>query len=378
MYRDELLYQKRGFPLYVPEPRRNLSEEYRKRGVRIGDVGRVTPEGAFDFLFNIYCPSGHPINSNGVPDNFSPLPSYIPADMFYLDYSAGDYVSSPSVQEPDPESDSPSVEFPGAEFLFSCKGPGGAVLALPHGSHLEKLENLESMRRYATKNAESWYKYINAPEGRGRRLVNGLLYLITGCEKSKSWGMASFQNVPAEKEFQLSFKPTAALNAGYQYRWRRGTPARTKWFSPTQGEDNLTNQSLFLHGFSISLGESIWARLFGDVSVRQIEDSQLEKSQSDFVPFGSAPGLLSSSFFGFNGQGGSSNTGRGSDDVVVSEFSPTPGVFHPSQVTNAYLLRQAPEATVAITHDDDWCRIFQEQVRYFSPLSLGQSTTNPI
>jgi hypothetical protein len=103
-------------------------------------------------------------------------------------------------------------EFPGGEFIFKCSGPDGALLALPHGSHLEKLENLESMRRYAAKNAENWYKYINAPEGRGRGLTNGFLYLITGCEKSQSWGMASFQNVAAEREFQLSFKPVRMPN----------------------------------------------------------------------------------------------------------------------------------------------------------------------
>jgi hypothetical protein len=72
------------------------------------------------------------------------------------------------------------------------------------------------MRRYAAKNAESWYKHVNAPEGRGRRLVNGFLYLITGCEKSQSWGMATFQNVAAEKEFQLLFKPQTDAAAGWK------------------------------------------------------------------------------------------------------------------------------------------------------------------
>ncbi|KAJ7822065.1 hypothetical protein B0H14DRAFT_2370947, partial [Mycena olivaceomarginata] len=72
---------------------------------------------------------------------------------------------------------------------FNCEGPDGAVLTLPHGADLEKLENLESMRRYAAKHAESWYKYVN--ETRGRRLVNGSLYLVTGWEKGSIVGMAS-------------------------------------------------------------------------------------------------------------------------------------------------------------------------------------------
>ncbi|KAJ7705400.1 hypothetical protein B0H17DRAFT_832760, partial [Mycena rosella] len=193
IYCGRLLYQKRGFPLYVPDPQRNLPEEYRASGVRTGDVGRVTPEGGFDPLFNIYYSSEDPINSRGVPEGFTPLPWYLDEDLTLLDHEPGGYVSTPSIQESDLDSS--------ARYIF----PLTALLALPHGSHLERLENLESMRRYAAKNAENWYKYINAPEGRGRGLANGSLYLITGWEKSQSWGMATFQNVTAEREFQLSF-----------------------------------------------------------------------------------------------------------------------------------------------------------------------------
>ncbi|KAJ7798016.1 hypothetical protein B0H13DRAFT_1516052, partial [Mycena leptocephala] len=62
IYSNQLLRQKRGFPLYVPGPRQTLPEEYRKSGVAIGDVGRITPEGSFDFFFNIYLAADHPIN----------------------------------------------------------------------------------------------------------------------------------------------------------------------------------------------------------------------------------------------------------------------------------------------------------------------------
>ncbi|KAJ7491875.1 hypothetical protein FB451DRAFT_1021694, partial [Mycena latifolia] len=348
IYCQRLLDRKRGFPLYVPDPQRNLPEEYRTTGVRIGHVGRVTPEGAFDPFFNIYYPADHPINSRGVPDNFIPLPMYLEDDIFPLDYEPGDYVSTPSVQE---------------EFLFNCKGPDGALLALPHGSRLQKLENLESMRRYAAENAESWYKYVNAPEGLGRRLANGFLYLITGWEKSESWGVATFQSLAAEREFPLSFQPHPDADGGFDYRWRRGTAARTKRGvgSPHDGQ-NLMNQTLFIHGFSISLGEGIWGKLFPYVSISQIVDSQIQKSHSNFVPFssqGSSSFLFSILGLGAHHRGRTKADHHG-DEVQISGFSPTPSVFHPSKIINDYLLREAPQATVAITHDDDWCRIFQE------------------
>ncbi|KAJ7285284.1 hypothetical protein C8J57DRAFT_1120454, partial [Mycena rebaudengoi] len=177
-YCSQLLRQGRGFPLYVPGP--PGPEEYRRHGVSIGDVGTVTPEG-FDFFFNIYLPSDHPINAH-VPENFSPLPRYAPEDIAHLDFDPGNYVSTPSVQE--------LQQFPGGDFRFGCLGPKGAVLTLPHGSSLNKLRNLNGVRSYVACHADSWYKFVNGP--RGRDLENGSLYLITGYEKCPSWGMANF------------------------------------------------------------------------------------------------------------------------------------------------------------------------------------------
>ncbi|KAJ6525524.1 hypothetical protein DFH09DRAFT_1046350 [Mycena vulgaris] len=103
LYCDQLLPRKRGFPLYVPGPQRNLPAEYQRKGVSIGDVGRVTPEGVFDFFFNIYLPSDHPINANDVPEDFSPLTPYTRKDVVRLDFDPGNYVSSSSIHAWDPD-----------------------------------------------------------------------------------------------------------------------------------------------------------------------------------------------------------------------------------------------------------------------------------
>ena len=103
IYCNQLLRQKRGFPLYVPESRQTLPEEYRRTGVAIGDVGRITPAGSFDFFFNIYLPADHPINNNDVPENFCPLPLYESRDLYDQSYLAGNHISTSSVQRLDPE-----------------------------------------------------------------------------------------------------------------------------------------------------------------------------------------------------------------------------------------------------------------------------------
>ncbi|KAJ7809811.1 hypothetical protein B0H13DRAFT_1539526, partial [Mycena leptocephala] len=179
IYCNQMLRRKRGFPLYVPGPQINLPTEYQKTGIQIGDVGRVTPEGIFDFFFNIYLPADHPVNDNNVPEDFYPLPRhYSSKDVFELYYDPGVVFRPPALRCGD--------------FLFNCECPQGAVLALPDGAYLKKLENLELIRAYVAANAEKWYKYIN---GRGgRELANGSLYLVTGHEKTSSWGMSSFHS----------------------------------------------------------------------------------------------------------------------------------------------------------------------------------------
>jgi hypothetical protein len=100
LYCSQLLRQRRGFPLYVPGPQRNLPDEYqRSGGVSIGDVGRITPDGIFDFFFNIYLAAEHPINANDVPADFSPLSAFARKDVLHVNFAPGNYVASPSIQK---------------------------------------------------------------------------------------------------------------------------------------------------------------------------------------------------------------------------------------------------------------------------------------
>ncbi|KAJ7757762.1 hypothetical protein DFH07DRAFT_458930 [Mycena maculata] len=354
IYYRQLLRQKRGVPLHHPGPQQNLPEKYQRHGVAIGDVGRISPDGIFDFFFNIYLPADHPINENDVPEDFAPLQHYIRKDIFHLDFEAGTYVSSPSAQMLNLEA--PSDEFPGGEFMFICDAPHGALLALPHGAHLEKLENLENMRQYVAKNAESWYRYINDVRGRG--LVNGVLYLVTGWEKSPSWGMASFHSV--REEFQLMFKPTMGADSAYNYRWKgipgRKNPAHMKSFKHSETDTPL-NQTTFVHGFSISLGGGIWARLFGDVGICQNVDFPFDSSGDPAFrshSVGSSLFSWSLNFFSGGGATGSQQRAAREGDVFISDSSLTSKSFHPSGLINHFLLHKAPHATVVMSHDDDW------------------------
>ncbi|KAF9075460.1 hypothetical protein BDP27DRAFT_1179479, partial [Rhodocollybia butyracea] len=53
---------KERYPLWKPKPDEYLPEEYKRIGVRIGDVGILNDSGGFDYLFNGCLPADHPVN----------------------------------------------------------------------------------------------------------------------------------------------------------------------------------------------------------------------------------------------------------------------------------------------------------------------------
>ncbi|KAF7307777.1 hypothetical protein MKEN_01137800 [Mycena kentingensis (nom. inval.)] len=361
-YSAQLLRQGRGFPLYEPSPQQNLPAGYRDNGVSIGDVGRVTPDGIFDFLFNIYRAANDPIHVRGVPENFQPLERAAdeavvygggdPFELFVLDNPPGDYVSTASVEEHAALSE---ATFPGANFVFRCRGATGAVLALPHGSQTQRHLNMDVLRAYAAKHAYSWYKFANGPRGRGLR--NGSLCLVYGAEKAPSWGMATFRRLPTNETFPLPFHPIAnSEERGFEYRWARGTPARTK----TKISLRSLNQTPFIHGLTMSLGESLRASFFGKVELSELVDSaaaELEgRGGSKTIPYSGGGSLFSLSFGFFYSASGRQHAGA----TRVEDTNALPEIINPSEIINNYILQQYPSTLVAITDDDVWKDIMRE------------------
>ena len=72
-----------GYPLYHPGPDQSRSLANRRAGIRIGDVGVMTRDGSFDFLFNIFAEHSD-VNGRGLPENFEVIGSTI--DISITDY----------------------------------------------------------------------------------------------------------------------------------------------------------------------------------------------------------------------------------------------------------------------------------------------------
>lgn len=75
-----------------------LPLSYQRQGISIGDVGIITEYGGFDFLFNIFSPSGHPNNPEELPEDFVPLDPLRLSDVrAYCDFGHNSYLASSSV-----------------------------------------------------------------------------------------------------------------------------------------------------------------------------------------------------------------------------------------------------------------------------------------
>ncbi|KAK7042651.1 hypothetical protein R3P38DRAFT_3449061 [Favolaschia claudopus] len=301
---------------------------------------------------------------------------YDPIDISHFNYETGSHVSTASVQRGDLNIvDLDEDEEPGIDFVFHCGVSKGAVLALPHGAHVEKLQNVENIRAYAMKYGASWYEYVNGPQ-LGRGIENGELFVVTGCEKVRSWGIASYY--PSRQDFRLYYqRGTGAASNSFRWSGALGqkNPSQTKRYNPPPGDTQPLNHTTFVHGLSISIGKGIWNKLFGTVSVESSSFAHYLNHKGSF-PSSSSASSSGASFFGnfFSGSGTSSRGRKHTSQQEDALLSDVPGgsrkVCNPSQLINEYILHKAsqlPNATAVTSHDEDWSEILADTYQAEDP-----------
>ncbi|KAF8624198.1 hypothetical protein AX17_007187 [Amanita inopinata Kibby_2008] len=284
-----------------------------KKGVRIGDVGRATPDGAFDFLFNICLPRDHPINPHVLPEGFETL---------HLDRN--DVSKQP---------------------LFDSRTQ---VLSdginSDDGATLYEAENRNRFHDHASRHAASCYTYMNGR--RARDVQNGSLYLITGCIKSKNWAVATVNQAKADCQLQFvtiddgpDFQDDRGrCTVGPRHRWEK-TGGATARVGPRSPEESL-NQCVFLRGYKIKLQESYW-----DVLTKTTFDGH---RSSD----------LASKYSAESSKRREVKPASSVPNSLIPRLACTEHGFQSyiSDLINDLILLQEPAAKIALTHDDVWCR----------------------
>jgi len=109
LYANLLSRQKRGHALWIPEPNKYLPFQHQRRGIQIGDVGIIKPDGSFSYIFNICAPHDDPINPPSLPVDFAPIDP--PIDSIdiqrFTAFKPGSYLASPSIEISEHDNTSP-------------------------------------------------------------------------------------------------------------------------------------------------------------------------------------------------------------------------------------------------------------------------------
>jgi len=173
--------------------------------------------------------------------------------------------------------------------MFESCDSEGAVLAMPEGANSQDLRACSKFKDYMACHLESWYKLAN--DVLGLEVPNGCLRLVTGCDKSPSWGIATFSNATEDSNFRLQFKALAATRP--PYAWEHSGMAEVR-VGPGMGENEglaslhdhpLCNQTLIVRTFTATLSEQLWTQTFSHQGTSLVEpgaqDNGSVHSQSD-------------------------------------------------------------------------------------------------
>ena len=73
IFASSLFASGHGYPLFHPDTMQLDNDLRNTDGISIGDVGFLSVENQFIFLFNIFLPADHPYNKANAPESFLPL-----------------------------------------------------------------------------------------------------------------------------------------------------------------------------------------------------------------------------------------------------------------------------------------------------------------
>ena len=141
---------------------------------------------------------------------------------------------------------------------FESSASEGAILAMPDATFQSNLKNLDRFYQHIGIHAESWYQYANGPD-MGRRLNNGDLCLVIGCDKTTSWGIATFSNSLTTSQLQFR-RVGSSGDPEPSYTWEHSGTADSPRVGPSR-RGAIPNQCLFVRYLSFKLSERAWPGL---------------------------------------------------------------------------------------------------------------------
>jgi hypothetical protein len=319
IYTECLLPLKHGYPLYRPEPDHGLPRAYRAKGISIGDVGIITPEGYFDFLFNI-CQDGartsdaNNVNQFGVPDGHEMIAKgEVVEDPNHFGEKA--VVANGSDEHASVGARGGTKQIGcwckiinllaltdilgasiipvsvGAGFEFTCSTTRGAILVLPDGATYTAAKSTANFL-HSIDNVRAWFKHA---EGRGR--VSKSLTLVTGHVKSKSWGVAAISNSSKSESVSLNFSLAEAAEGSLSasHSWQGYSPWMCNSGPKVTSPNRKVNQCVFITGMRVTRQHRLSPlRLLSEVKITDLKGGLSSYPRLGGTKYGGSSGLQSS------------------------------------------------------------------------------------
>ncbi|KAK0433389.1 uncharacterized protein EV420DRAFT_1754919 [Desarmillaria tabescens] len=375
IYTKEFIHKCRGYPFWHPEPDSFAPDEFQIRGILPGDVGIINKDGGFDFLFSIFGNADGLVVGNA-PPGLQPLPTPDQPEVQA-------YPELWNVLKNVPAESFPGIVDTGVAFDVSTSEDPTAILHLPNYSTRYETMNEAFFQNYARQYGVSWYNHANGTLGRNVR--NGFLYLVTGCDKTATWGNAVIRKT--DWSFTFYLKCTLENVDGETVK------VANEWIDDAGVEDGLfpnpyatypypiglQNQCIFAQGFTISLSEKLFRKTWLAVPhfIKGSPEDRLPSFDSNKVPHPPSDGKTRfstylSSFIGSKTVLNNSDSDQrrmmaenadshGSFIAEVPEFPPLGNqILNPSMVMNEYLLSKDPSLEIVVTHDKEWMDVMKK------------------
>ncbi|KAK0452852.1 uncharacterized protein EV420DRAFT_684100 [Desarmillaria tabescens] len=398
LYTRELIHKGHGYPFWYPEPDPIALDEVKERGIHPGDVGIINKHGGFDFLFSIFRNANGQVVGNA-PESFQPASVSDQRDVqvypAHGNVLKSEHVSCREVSVDASAQGLPSTVDAGMSFDVSTSDVSAAILCLPDYSVRYEAVNEAFFEDYARQYGVSWYNHVNGTLH--RKVQNGFLYLITGCDKTNTWGNAVVSRT--DQSFTFSLRCTLANVGGV-------TVKVAKLWIDDAGVENglflipsahypypigLQNQCVFARGFTILLSENLFRKSWLAVT-HSIEGSSRDRipsfnsKASPLPPSDGKTGFSTylSSFIGSKTVPNNSDSDQrrmmaestdshGSFAVEVSEFPPGGNwILNLSMVMNEYLLSKDPSLEIVVTHDKEWIGALAQIKRFVGCQAVQQ------
>ncbi|KAK1220127.1 hypothetical protein PQX77_017117 [Marasmius sp. AFHP31] len=235
-----------GYPLWMPSPR--CTDTGEEHTVSIGDVGICSDVDPFHTLFNITQHLGGVTEGNRIPDGVDPPCDIRGSVTVAATYHRNDKLllkphNSLSQQATIDEDDLSKV------FTFNLTEKEGALLLLPQGGILKKLQKTYEFRSRISRHWRQWYDFADEEGDPGERQ---LLCLLTGVEQCSAWAMGVWDPISGDSSDTLGSLVFTIDKSSGNGSWTRCPPrCSTQSLVPARA-DNELKEAIFVRALWIT------------------------------------------------------------------------------------------------------------------------------